>query len=373
MKNGRLRISWISWIFVFAAISLIGCSESNKNDQTGSGGSQPYSGSGGGGGVGGQAGTTPTTTSGTGGVTDSAGAGGTTGGTAGTSDVPPVMDSGAPDGSAGTAGTDMAGAGGTADTGASGTGGGTGSKYDQPGSFTTTMEANVGPNNNYTVFRPDPLGANGFVHSPLIFGPGIMTTASNYTVLLTHLASHGFVCICVNSMDGGPNDAGNLSDMKTGLEWLIAQNSAGGIYQDKLAVDRAIAMGYSIGATASVQLCSHPAIMTTVAIHGHNTSGDPHGPVLLLTGTQDVITDVRTTLTTLTEAPAMMTGLPITHIEAGNEFTTGRYVAPITAWLLYWAYGDDDAKRYFWGADCEMCKSPWITPETNDKWKAQTL
>ena len=22
------------------------------------------------------------------------------------------------------------------------------------------------------------------------------------------------------------------------------------------------------------------------------------------------------------------------------------------------------------GADCDVCKSPWITPETNDKWKA---
>jgi hypothetical protein len=246
--------------------------------------------------------------------------------------------------------------------------------YTQKGPFMTTMTANVGPNNGYTIFRPEPLGANGFVHSPIIFGPGILTTASNYTNLLTHLASHGFVTICVNSMSGGPNDPGNLSAMTMGLDWIIAQNTAAGVFQGKLAVDRAITMGYSIGATASVQLSSHKAIMTTVVIHGHNTMGDPHGPVLMMTGTMDVIDDMRKTLTTLEEAPAVLVALPIGHLNVLTEIAAGgRYIAPITAWLRYWVNGDQAAKSYFWGTDCKMCVSPWITPEPNAKWKAQTL
>jgi hypothetical protein len=146
------------------------------------------------------------------------------------------------------------------------------------------------------------------------------------------------------------------------------------VFQGKLAVDRAIAMGYSIGAGASVNLSKHKAIMTTVVIHDHNTSGDPHGPVLMMTGTSDVIDDMRKTLATLEEAPAILVALPIGHLDVITELgASGRYVAPITAWLRYWVNGDKDAKRYFWGDNCEMCKSPWIVPEPNAKWKAQML
>jgi dienelactone hydrolase len=252
--------------------------------------------------------------------------------------------------------------------------------YAKAGPFKTTMTANVGPGNNYTIFRPEPLGANGFLHSPIIFGPGIATMASFYSAVLTHFASHGFVTICVNSMSGGPGDPGNLKAMQDGLEWIIAQNAQAGVFQGKLAVDRAVAMGYSIGAGASVQLSSHKAIMTTVVIHDHNAAGDPHGPVLMLTGTMDVIDDMRKTLSTLDEAPAVLVALPIGHLDVLTELAmlttispSARYIAPITAWLRYWVNGDQAAKRFFWGDNCEMCKSPWITPEPNAKWQAQTL
>jgi hypothetical protein len=254
------------------------------------------------------------------------------------------------------------------------------SDYAAAGPFKTKTDANVGPSNKYTVYRPDPLGENGFVHSPIVFGPGILTSAANYKAFLDHLATHGFVTISVNSMSGGPNDPGNLKAMRDGLEWLVGQNAASGVYQGKLAVRRAVAMGYSIGATASTQLSSHEAVMTTVSIHGHNTSGDPHGPILLLTGTDDVIDDNRKTLTTLSEAPAILAALPIGHLDVLTELAMSapispstRYVAPITAWLRYWVNGDQGAKGFFWGADCTMCSSPWIAPETNAAWKAQTL
>jgi hypothetical protein len=252
--------------------------------------------------------------------------------------------------------------------------------YAKPGPFKTTTQANVGPSSNYTIFRPDPLGANGFVHAPIIFGPGILTDAGFYSAFLTHLASHGFVTISVNSMSGGPGDPGNLSAMKQGLDWLIAQNAQAGVYQGKLATERAVAMGYSIGATASVQLSSHKAVMTTVVIHGHNTQGDPHGPVLMITGTSDVIGDMRKTLGTLEEAPAVLVALPIGHLDVLDELAMlsmisarARYIAPITAWLRYWVNGDQAAKKFFSGSDCETCKSPWITPEPNAKWKALML
>jgi hypothetical protein len=331
--------------------------------------------------------------------------GGTAGGTAGGAGVAATAGTGVaggagslPVGGAGAPATAGASASGAGGVGASGTGGdgasdpggaggasGGGSTnpaqalppitdYTQEGPFATTMESNTGPGGNFTIFRPDPLGADGFMHSPIIFGPGIITTPSNYRTLLTHLASHGFVTICANSLTGGPNAPGNLTAMEMGLDWLIAQNGEAGVFQGKLAVDRAVTMGYSIGSTASVQLSSHEAILTTVAIHGHNTMGDPHGPVLLLTGTMDVIDDVRRTLTTLEEAPAVLMALPIGHLNVLTELSaSGRYLGPITAWLRYWVNGDDAAKSFFWGDGCEMCGSPWITPETNALWDAQSL
>ena len=250
--------------------------------------------------------------------------------------------------------------------------------YTKAGPFKTVTEPNKGPGNNYTIYRPDPLGADGFKHSPIIFGPGIITSCEPgnilniYADLLNHFSSHGFVTICVNSLGGGPNDPNNLTAMQMGLDWLVAQNAEAGVFQGKLAVDRGITMGYSIGATASTQLSSHKAIMTTVSIHGHGTKGDPHGPIWLMTGTDDVIDQNRMTLMTLEEAPAVMTALPIGHLDVPAEIAArGRYVGPITAWLRYWVNGDQGAKHFFFGADCDTCKSPWIPPESNEKWKAQ--
>lgn len=61
----------------------------------------------------------------------------------------------------------------------------------------------------------------------------------------TDLASHGDVTVCVDSLSGCPNNQTNLDAMKKGLEWLISQNGRPGIFQGKLAVGRAITMGYS--------------------------------------------------------------------------------------------------------------------------------
>lgn len=249
--------------------------------------------------------------------------------------------------------------------------------YSAPGPFDTVVEPNSGPDSRYTLYRPEPLGADGFLHSPIIFGPGIATSCAPdgflniYTELLNHFASHGFVTICANSLSGGPNAAGNLSAMQAGLDWIIEQNGQPGAFQGKLDIERAIAIGYSIGATASTQLSSHAAIITTISIHGHNTMGDPHGPVWLITGTMDVIDDNRTTLLTLDEAPAVLSALPIGHLDVVSELgRSGRYMAPLTAWLRYWVNADQGAKHIILGEGCETCKSPWIAPESNDLWKA---
>ena len=82
--------------------------------------------------------------------------------------------------------------------------------YTMPGPFPTTTDKNVGPNNGYTVYRPQTLGQNGFLHAPIIFGPGIGMQASQLSTLLLSFASHGFLVVGTPVLNEGPGGAQNL-------------------------------------------------------------------------------------------------------------------------------------------------------------------
>jgi hypothetical protein len=250
------------------------------------------------------------------------------------------------------------------------TGGSTGqalppiSDYSQTGPFSTTRTNNTGPGNAYTIFRPEPLGENGFLHPPLVWGPGIATQVSSYVTFLTNVASHGFVVVAVNTLSSGPGAAANQKPMTDGLDWIIAQNGEPGVFQGKLDVTRAVSMGYSIGGTAAVQVGAHPAVITTVSIHGHNATAALHGPLFQTTGTADNVglplqqqtydaSQVQTFLATLDGA---------THFEILSN-GGGRERAPIVAWLRYWVFNDQGARSFFYGDACTVCVAPWTNPQ----------
>jgi hypothetical protein len=275
-------------------------------------------------------------------------------------------------GSGGTAGSNAA-SGGTAgasggSSGSSGAGGGPTlppiEDYSEEGPFDTTVENDVGPDELYTVFRPETLGEDGFLHAPIIFGPGIGQDVSVHTTMLTIFASHGFVVVGTPVLSGGPGAAANLQAMQDGLDWIIQQNTLPGVYQGKLWVDHAISMGFSVGGTAAVQLGGDPAVATVVSIHGHSATAALHGTMLQTTGTLDNIgmplqqetydaSQVQTFLATLT-------GANHPYIESNGG---GDERPAIVAWMRYWIYGDMGAKRYFYGDDCELCVAPWQDPQ----------
>jgi hypothetical protein len=322
-------------------------------------------------------------TSGAGGTAVSGGTGGAgaagaaSGGTAGTSGA------GGSAGSSATSGSSGGGAGGSSagDGGSGGSSGGSGGSagsggaangptlppitdYTQKGPFDTVVEKEVGPNKGYTVFRPEPLGEDGFLHAPIIFGPGIGQSVNVHTTMLTNFASHGFVVVGTPVLNGGPGNANNLKSMEDGLDWIIEQNSTPGIYQGKLWVDHVVSMGFSVGGTAAVQLGGHEAIATVVSIHGHTASAALHGPMLQTTGTLDTVgmplqqatydmSQVQTFLATLT-------GAPHAYIESNGG---GEERPAIVAWIRYWIYGDMGAKGFFFGDDCVLCKAPWENPQ----------
>jgi dienelactone hydrolase len=240
------------------------------------------------------------------------------------------------------------------------------SDYSAPGPFATISEGKTGPDGTYTIVRPETLGKDGFKHAPIIFGPGIGGSMDSMMNLLQRIASHGFVIIG-RQLDGGPRNAENNRRMIAGLDWLIAQNStAGSVFANKLDVERAASMGYSVGGTGAVDIGGHKAITTVVSIHGHSAEAELHGTVLLLGGTADVMRDGQSWLAPTYEASRVRTFFSL--LEGANHGYPARTVdgvqagveAPaMIAWLRYWIHGDQNARKYFFGEDCTMCTAPW--------------
>jgi dienelactone hydrolase len=243
--------------------------------------------------------------------------------------------------------------------------------YSAFGPFTTSTENNTGPDGTYTIVRPETLGKDGFLHAPIIFGPGIGGPVASMMNLLQRIASHGFVIIG-RQLDAGPGNPEN--NMR--LDWLLAQNTtAGSKFEGKLDVRRAAAMGYSVGGTAAVDIGAHKAITTVISIHGHSAKAELHGTLLLLGGTNDVMRDGQSWLAPTYEASQVQTFFSL--VDGANHGYPARTVdgvqsgveAPaMIAWLRYWIYNDQAAKRYFFGDDCVMCTSPW-TKTQRKNWR----
>jgi hypothetical protein len=235
--------------------------------------------------------------------------------------------------------------------------------YGAMGPFPTTTVNNTGPDGMFTVIRPKTLGDNGFKHPPTTWGNGITTTPSLYPGLLNGIASHGFVIVASNS------SSVTAQMMTAGLDWLVQQNDKAGDYQGKLDTKCLISIGYSLGGGAAVTTGGHADVIATVSFHGlTGAAGALHGPLLLFTSTMDdfvsaagfvdptfKMSSVQTFYATLTGAGD---GGHLTPIgDAGVER------APAIAWLRLWAYGDQGARKYFDGADCLLCKTPWGNPQ----------
>lgn len=239
------------------------------------------------------------------------------------------------------------------------------SDYTLNGPYNTVVEANVGPGGKYTVIRPEPMGANGFLHAPIVYGPGISTPVSSSTNFLKIIASHGFVIVGCNMLTGGPNDAGNNTTMRNGIKWIVEQNTtAGSKYFGKIATTKGVSMGYSVGGTAAVDIGDEPSLATVVSIHGHISKTKLHGPLLQTSGTKDNVglpmQQQTFTNSTVQTFLGTVTGADHGYIMQNNG---GAERPAIVAWLRYWIYNDQGGKKYFYGTDCVMCKSPWENPQ----------
>jgi dienelactone hydrolase len=393
-KMEQSRRAWVAgWAVLGALLTACGAQDDGSMMNSATAGTMPVAGTlpvaGNTAGQGGVAGTTVPIAGSAGVAAGNAGLGGAAG-AAGIAGAPGIAGAAGMAGMAGAAGiagaagmAGMAGAGMAGTEGASGTGGSAlppTDDYGATGPFETTTEMSTGPGSGYTIFRPDPLGEDGFVHSPVIWGPGIFTSgATSYTTLLRHLASHGYVVMSINTLSGGPGAQSHITAMKDGLDWLAEQNAAAGTYQGKLAMDRAATMGYSLGATAAVLAADHASVMTSIAVHGHMpmANAEPLGPVLMFTGNgpSEIPSGPQAAIAALTEVPVVLALIEgqghLTVIQ--DQLAQGKLELSVsTAWLRYFLNGDQAAKSAFAGDGCDLCGSN-VMLTTNAPWDALGL
>ena len=118
--------------------------------------------------------------------------------------------------------------------------------------------------NNFDLYYPTNLGANGFLHPTLTWGNGTNSTALQYDYFLRHMASWGFVVIATEDQNTGVGQT-----ILDGATFLVNANSnPASIFFNKLNVNQAGSFGHSQGATGAVNalIKSAGSISTVIPI-----------------------------------------------------------------------------------------------------------
>ena len=232
------------------------------------------------------------------------------------------------------------------------------------GPYKAKTVSNAGPGSNYTIFQPDPLGADGVKHPILTWGNGGSTTPDWYT-MLPHLATHGFVVVAANTVPSIGAEEALGTDMLTGMDWMLMQNTTqGSEYFGKLDSARVAPFGYSMGGLATWVIVGDPRWITTVHLSGGNMESGPvrivkaHAPMFWECGTTDIAgancdTDF---MGLMSQSVFYGTLNDVDHLGILEPGSSDIISGAVTAWFRYYLMDDQTFKPWFVGADCTLCK-----------------
>jgi hypothetical protein len=240
-------------------------------------------------------------------------------------------------------------------------------KLTMSGGFMAVTKTGVGPGSGFNVYHPRELGQNGLKHPVLTWGNGAVTTPDLYP-LLPALATHGFVVIAAQTsfVDG--------ATLKSGLDWMLAQNSASGEFQGKLDPTKVAAFGYSLGSLATFDIGTDPRLTTTVHISGGLMGSDRSKATAIKVPTAYFCDKDETAANCDGDFAAQHTN-PTFYARAPGQVHVdyvfdsafiNRMNAPVIAWLRWRLMGDQAMTVMFVGADCTLCKDPaWEVMKKN--------
>lgn len=247
---------------------------------------------------------------------------------------------------------------------------------DGPGPYDILDEPDTGPGNQFRLFAPQPLGAEGLKHPIVAWSPGAGAFPDAYLVFLQRLASHGFVTLSYNSTASGTN-------LVDAIDWLIAENERdGSVLYGMLDTSKVAAGGHSAGSLATYEMADDPRLTTTLHMSGgsFNPSTDVprlRVPALMVCGdaggdgltTGDIANPMCIADFEMAKVPvffAVVEGAGHTALNDA-EATAGAGTAPddpkkalfikaTIGWLRWQLAGDESLRGMFVGDDCELCK-----------------
>ena len=252
------------------------------------------------------------------------------------------------------------------------------------GLFATVTEQNVGPEAGvgvdggtppqFTLFRPSDMAQGGLRHPVITWGNGTGSTPSVYGVLLTHLASHGFVVIASNSTNVAQ---GTPAPMLAGVTWVLEQNAdPTSVMYQRIDTTHIGATGHSQGGFATTTAAADARITTMAPCNGASTQRNLHGPAFFFCGGADTTvpcSTIQPAFTAVTNQPAMLAenlaadhASWITFYRTGTNKSVSVVEAAITAWMRVQLMGDTALRPTFYGATCTLCQdSAWLITQNS--------
>ena len=238
-----------------------------------------------------------------------------------------------------------------------------------PGPYATSVKTGAGPKGDGTVYYPTAFGPNGLKNPILVWDPGSGIQGTMYSPLLTQLASEGFAAYaCATSSSAG-------TEVKDGIDWMIAQNTAAGsIFMGKLDTTKVAAGGHSLGSLAVFANDGDTRLTTTVHVSGGaggTTAASLKKPAVYLCGKTCVGSEGITQCDLAAPNCAtdfMNTTVPVFYGQntvVSHAFSWESDYGALTAWLRWQLMGDTTQKTMFIGPNCGLCSTPWVGMSKN--------
>jgi hypothetical protein len=234
----------------------------------------------------------------------------------------------------------------------------------------------------HTVYRPSNLAAVTERMPIVVWGNGACRADGTwFQEFLTPLSAHGVLVIA----SGTPGGSGSTtSDMLIdAIDWAVAENTRpASKYYGRLDTGSIAAMGQSCGGLEAIDASSDARVDSTVLWNsGIFASGGVggvdktaltrlHAPVAWFTGGQSDIAYSNA----VDDYQRVPSRVPAVIGHYGNVGHTGLFSDPAVEreivgvaarWLDATLYGNAQARAQFVGADCGLCRPPWVIQSKN--------
>lgn len=213
----------------------------------------------------------------------------------------------------------------------------------------------------YTLYYPKNM-VEGQLYPVLSWANGTCAKTNGYDALLTHVASHGFIVIAANSRYTGSGEF-----QLRGLDYIEAENArADSPLFKRVDLTKVGVFGHSQGGGSTGAASGDPRVKTSVLMNG-GSGNKLHAPGLFLTGDGDLNpTGVRSSYDAVSGPSAFGSLNMSDHITLMKE--SMRIAPEVTAWFRYTLLDDAEAKKWYVGTDCLLCKdSEWVYAQKNLK------